>query len=55
MVSECALLLALTPREELPMDTHGSRVLTAVSAFGGALEEKMRASGFFDIETEIMD
>ncbi|KAJ6460130.1 Saccharopine dehydrogenase-domain-containing protein [Mycena vitilis] len=54
-VTECALLLVLYPRSELPLSSHTtSRVLTPATAFGSELTKRLLDSGFYEITTEIL-
>ncbi|KAJ7500102.1 Saccharopine dehydrogenase-domain-containing protein [Mycena latifolia] len=55
-VTECALLLLLHERSELPWSScRGFRVLTPVVAFGSLLTKRLIESGFYEITTEIID
>ncbi|KAJ6460137.1 Saccharopine dehydrogenase-domain-containing protein [Mycena vitilis] len=55
-VTECALLLVLSPPSELPWSSYtSSRVLTPVTAFGSMLTQRLIDSGFYDIRTEILN
>ncbi|KAF8888266.1 Saccharopine dehydrogenase-domain-containing protein [Infundibulicybe gibba] len=54
MISECALSLVLTPREQLPLSHIDCRVLTATTALGHVLTDRLRRSEYFDIRTEVV-
>ncbi|KAJ6522252.1 hypothetical protein B0H19DRAFT_1277428 [Mycena capillaripes] len=55
-VTECALLLVLHQRSELPLSSYtSSRVLTPATAFGSMLTRRLLDSGFYAIDTEILN
>ncbi|KAF8870375.1 saccharopine dehydrogenase [Infundibulicybe gibba] len=54
MIGECALSLVLTPREQLPLNHIDCRVLTATTALGHVLTDRLRKSEYFDIRTEVV-
>ncbi|KAJ7180921.1 hypothetical protein C8R46DRAFT_595372 [Mycena filopes] len=54
-VTECALLLVLHERSDLPLCAYTtSRVLTPAAAFGSLLTERLRESGFYEITSEVI-
>jgi short subunit dehydrogenase-like uncharacterized protein len=53
MISECALALALDGAT-LPQISTGGGILTPMTAFGDVLVERLKRSGYIDIESELL-
>jgi short subunit dehydrogenase-like uncharacterized protein len=53
MISECALALALDGAT-LPQISTGGGILTPMTAFGEVLIERLKRSGYIDIESELL-